>query len=96
MMMEIGVFCKKMVTTLVFDKAPLFSAEKLAKIAENCDHNIDPWSPCSKSSLESFFVVPDYFHTCFSRRNNDCPLKKVFCWLASRINLFLNIGLGRH
>jgi hypothetical protein len=23
----------------------------LAKIAENCDHNIDPWSPCLQPSL---------------------------------------------
>jgi hypothetical protein len=31
-------FCKKMITTLVFEK----NANFLPKIAENCDHNIDP------------------------------------------------------
>jgi hypothetical protein len=25
-----------------------FFRRKLAKNAENCDHNIDPWSPCSR------------------------------------------------
>jgi hypothetical protein len=30
-------FCKNLIVTLVFEKNA-----KLAKIAENCDHNIDP------------------------------------------------------
>jgi hypothetical protein len=34
-------FCKNMIITLVFEKkTPIFS-RKLAKIVENCDHNID-------------------------------------------------------
>jgi hypothetical protein len=33
--------------TLVFEEnANLFVCRKLAKIAENWDRNIDPWSPC--------------------------------------------------
>jgi hypothetical protein len=35
--------CKIVITTLVFDKKTPFFRRKLAKIAENCDHNIDPW-----------------------------------------------------
>jgi hypothetical protein len=35
-------FRKKMTITLVSEKTAYF--RKLAKIAENCDHNIDPWS----------------------------------------------------
>jgi hypothetical protein len=34
--------CKILVITLVFEKNANF-CRKLAKIAENCDHNIDPW-----------------------------------------------------
>jgi hypothetical protein len=33
--------CKILIITLVFEKTPFFR-RKLAKIAENCDHNIDP------------------------------------------------------
>jgi hypothetical protein len=25
----------------------------LSKIAENCDHNIDPWSPCTRAPFTS-------------------------------------------
>jgi hypothetical protein len=34
-------FCKKMIITSVFEKNAIFR-QKLANIAENCDHNIDP------------------------------------------------------
>jgi hypothetical protein len=44
------VFLKKMVITFVFEKkTPTFFRRKLAKIAENCDHKIDPWTPKSGS-----------------------------------------------
>jgi hypothetical protein len=33
--------CKIFITTLVFEKNAIFS-QKIVKIAENCDHNIDP------------------------------------------------------
>jgi hypothetical protein len=33
---------QKIIITLVFEKNAIFRP-KLAKIAENCDHNIDPW-----------------------------------------------------
>jgi hypothetical protein len=36
-----GKFKKKFNITLVFEKNAIF-AEKVGKIAENCDHNIDP------------------------------------------------------
>jgi hypothetical protein len=36
--------CKFLIITLVFEKTPIFR-RKLEEIAENCDHNIDPWSP---------------------------------------------------
>jgi hypothetical protein len=32
------------IITLVFKKHAIFFAENWEKIAENCDHNIDPWS----------------------------------------------------
>jgi hypothetical protein len=32
-------FCEILITTLVFESKANF----LPKIAENCDHNIDPW-----------------------------------------------------
>jgi hypothetical protein len=35
-------FCKKNIITLVFEKKTAIFCRKLAKIAENCDHNIDP------------------------------------------------------
>jgi hypothetical protein len=33
-----------LIMTLVFEKNANFLRQKLAKIAENCDHNIDPRS----------------------------------------------------
>jgi hypothetical protein len=33
---------------LVFEKNAKFFAEKLAKIAKKCDHNIDPSLQCAK------------------------------------------------
>jgi hypothetical protein len=41
-------FCKNMIITLVFEKNANFFRRKLAKIAENCDHNIDPRWACEK------------------------------------------------
>jgi hypothetical protein len=37
-----------LIITLVFKKNDNFFAENWKKIAENCDHNIDPWSPCGQ------------------------------------------------
>jgi hypothetical protein len=34
--------CKNLIITLVFEKNANFFRRKLSKIAENCDHNIDP------------------------------------------------------
>jgi hypothetical protein len=34
---------KILIITLVFEKNANFFRQKLSKIAENCDHNIDPW-----------------------------------------------------
>jgi hypothetical protein len=36
--------CKNLIITLVFEKNAIF-CRKSSKIAENCDHNIGPWSP---------------------------------------------------
>jgi Ni,Fe-hydrogenase III small subunit len=33
--------CKILIVTLIFEKK---NRRKLSKIAENCDHNIDPWT----------------------------------------------------
>jgi hypothetical protein len=33
---------ENMIITLVFEKNAIFCRQKLSKIAENCDHNIDP------------------------------------------------------
>jgi hypothetical protein len=34
--------CKNMIITLFFEKNANFFSRKLSKIAQNCDHNIDP------------------------------------------------------
>jgi hypothetical protein len=34
--------CNNLIITLVFEENAIFFAGKLAKIAENCDQNIDP------------------------------------------------------
>jgi alpha/beta superfamily hydrolase len=34
-------FCKKLIITSVFKKKRHFFHQKLSKLAENCDHNID-------------------------------------------------------
>jgi hypothetical protein len=38
---------EKMAITLVFEKTPIFS-QKIGKIAENNDHNIEPRNPINK------------------------------------------------
>jgi hypothetical protein len=38
-----AILCKNWIITLVFEKNAIF-CRKLAKIAENCDHYIDPRS----------------------------------------------------
>jgi hypothetical protein len=47
MQRKIGIFegklCKSLIITLVFEKSAIF-CQKLAKIAENCDNNINPWT----------------------------------------------------
>jgi hypothetical protein len=35
-------FSKNVIITLVFEKNAIFFAENWQKMAENCDHNIDP------------------------------------------------------
>jgi hypothetical protein len=43
---------------LVFEKNANFFRRKLAKIAENCDHNIDPWTTTSSKRLNIFKAYP--------------------------------------
>jgi hypothetical protein len=38
--------CTTLIITLVIEKNANFFRRKLSKIAENCDHNIDPRSQC--------------------------------------------------
>jgi hypothetical protein len=40
------VFCTYLIMTLVSERNANFFRRKLAKIAENCDHNIDPVGHC--------------------------------------------------
>jgi hypothetical protein len=35
-------FCKNVIIALVFEKKRQFFRQKMAKIGEKCDHNIDP------------------------------------------------------
>jgi hypothetical protein len=44
--------CKKLIMTLVFEKNAIF-CQKLAKIAKNCDHNIDP----SRNQRSDFRII---------------------------------------
>jgi hypothetical protein len=43
--------CKIVIVTLVFEKKRQFFRGKSAKIAENCDHNIDPQEPILRSRV---------------------------------------------
>jgi hypothetical protein len=43
--------CKILIITLVFEKNAIFFRRKLSKIAENCDHNIDPCLPVSMAQF---------------------------------------------
>jgi hypothetical protein len=45
-------FRKKMIITLVFEKNANFFRQNFSKIAENCDHNIDPWN--------QFYELPSF------------------------------------
>jgi hypothetical protein len=46
---------------LVFKKNANFLRQKLGKIAENCDHNIDPWFLSSFPLFDSFHFQPPEF-----------------------------------
>jgi hypothetical protein len=50
---------KTVIITLVFEKSANFFRQKMSKIAENYDHNIDPWS---------IFFLKDTFHFQSPRR----------------------------
>jgi hypothetical protein len=49
------------IATLVFEISAKFFRRKLAKIEENCDHNINPWSGESPKTFEwvAPYQVPD-------------------------------------
>jgi hypothetical protein len=52
-----GNFAEKVIITLGFleNMYANFCCQKLSKIAENCDYNIDPWSHCLHATkVESF------------------------------------------
>jgi hypothetical protein len=52
-----------MIITLVFERNAIFFRRKLGKIAENCDHKIDPWAPVSgDGSRQGSFSGPS--NTC--------------------------------
>jgi hypothetical protein len=59
---------KKLSITLVLRKTPFFR-RKLPKIAENCDHNIDPWSPWSRPLGRPVLILCfGVCSCCFARR----------------------------
>jgi hypothetical protein len=64
--------CKILIITLV-EKNANFFAKKLAKIAENCDHNIDP---CLLQTLQA---NPEATGTSSSPRGRSSPP----CWTPS-------------
>jgi hypothetical protein len=51
------VFAKIVIITLVFEKNDIFFCRKLAKIAENSDHNIDPWGQCYEFFTETKMAI---------------------------------------
>jgi hypothetical protein len=53
-----------MIITLVFEKNANFYCRILSKIAENCDHHIDPWNGdfCSYNIDSSLFLMPTMLH----------------------------------
>jgi hypothetical protein len=57
-----GKLGKILIITLFFEKNANLFAEKLAKIAENCNHNIDPSLLCNKlhKSFLSYFAIRIY------------------------------------
>jgi hypothetical protein len=57
--------CKILIITLDFEKSANFFRQKLAKIAENCDHNIDPWL---SSFLRDFDPGVRFFAAAIDRR----------------------------
>jgi hypothetical protein len=52
-----GNFAEKVIITLVLEKNANFFRRKLAKIAENCDHNIGPWRQCLVASSTPAIVA---------------------------------------
>jgi hypothetical protein len=46
--------CQILIITSVSEKNANFFRRKLAKIAENCDHNIDPWSQSNDHKLKIY------------------------------------------
>jgi hypothetical protein len=65
---KIGVyFCNILIIPIVYKKHEIIFRPKLAKIAENCDHNIDPW--------RQSYVRCIYNYNCLQH----CSRLKCFC-----------------
>jgi hypothetical protein len=50
--------CKILIIILVYEKNANFFRRKLANIAENCDHNIDPWAQKNSICKFNMMVTP--------------------------------------
>jgi hypothetical protein len=61
---------KKCIITLVFEKKRQYFPRKMAKIAENNGHSIDPWPPCSGMR-----------HFCSFCKEKNCTNETAYCEL---------------
>jgi hypothetical protein len=67
-----------LIITLAVKKNAIFFAKKLAKIAENCDHNIDPWL------LNTICIFLNFVSNCVPSSLSEQPLKvRGSKWLQS-------------
>jgi hypothetical protein len=71
-----GKLGKILIITLVFEENANFFRRKLAKIAENCDHNIDPRFKATQllfATLHRTLAAMHKFIACQEKKNFQAP-----------------------
>jgi hypothetical protein len=90
---------KILIITLVFWEKRHFFRRKLSKIAENCDHNIDPWSPWLHVAGEFVGKTrPNNFchNSCICKLNNGKKLPKMWTTYSCYLQVTVQSGHPMH
>jgi hypothetical protein len=85
------IFCKNLIITLVFEQKRQFFRRK---IAENCDHNIDPWKTghffCRRLCLRKMEIASKTLDGDFLTAYHPCSPPEIKVGL--KVNFVLKLG----